>query len=61
MFLREPSEMTPDQLLAETLELTEHRAQTYISEERKAELTVRINSLLFEYRYQNGEFSGTAA
>ena len=57
---RQPVEMSQDQLLAEALELTEHRAQPYLSEARKAQLSNRINLLLFELNCQKEEAGGVS-
>ena len=58
---RYPSEMTPDQLVDEALELSEALQQGYLSEARKEVISRRLGHVLFEYRYQNGDFEDAVA
>ena len=54
--------MSDDELLGEMLRVSEHRAQTYVSEQRKQQLTLQMNRILFEYQYRQGVYSdGTDA
>jgi hypothetical protein len=58
---RSPSEMDHDQLVDEALRLSEHRAQTYLTEERRAEVSKKLEHVIFEIRYQQGDFDALSA
>ena len=53
---REPSEMNPDQLVDEALLLSEKLKQPYLNEARKEQVAHRLANIVFEYKYQAGEF-----
>lgn len=59
---RHPTEMNQDELLDQMLRISEHRAQAYLTDERKQQLTLQMNRMLFEYQYREGVYDdGTDA
>jgi hypothetical protein len=47
-------EQPTEELLAEVIELSEHRAQRYLTQERRNQLTQRINHIMFEINVRRG-------
>lgn len=56
----EPADMTPDQLVDESLQLSEALQQGYLSEARKVVIGRRLHHLTFEYRFRNGDFDAVS-
>lgn len=49
-------ERPSDELQAEVIELSEYRAQKYLTQERKDEISRRISHIVFELRARRGDF-----
>lgn len=57
MIERQPAEMTGAELLDEALLLSEQRAQPFYTEARRAQISRRMAQVIFEIRYQDGQFN----